>query len=62
MLLADRICKIVEVRAGFHVNCGVASFPDEALTFEDLLHLARERSKQLPSPKKLIDVNEQVIK
>ena len=49
--LAERTRKIIEERTGLHVNCGVASFPDEALTFEDLLHIARDRSKQLPDPK-----------
>jgi hypothetical protein len=63
VFLAERVRLVVEDRAGLHVNCGVASFPDEALTFEDLLHLARDRSKQIPSPKKtLIDINEQVMK
>ena len=33
VLLSERICQIVEGRTGLHVNCGVASFPDEALTF-----------------------------
>jgi GGDEF domain-containing protein len=60
--LAERICKIVEARAGLHVNCGVASFPDEALTFEDLLHLARDRSKQSLIPQSPIETTEQVMK
>jgi GGDEF domain-containing protein len=60
--LAERIRLIVEERAGLHVNCGVASFPDEALTFEDLLHLSRDRSKQLPKPNTLIEMKEQVVK
>ena len=62
MLLAERICKIVEVRAGLQVNCGVASFPDEALTFEDLLRLARDRSMQSPNQKKLVETADAVIK
>ncbi|MDP1713493.1 MAG: hypothetical protein Q8L41_02000 [Anaerolineales bacterium] len=60
--LAERICRLVEERAGLHVNCGVAAFPDEALTFEDLLQLARDRSKQLPEPNTLIQTKEQVVK
>lgn len=59
--LAERICRIVEERAGLHVNCGVAAFPDEALTFEDLLNLARDRSKQNPNPDSLIEMKEQVV-
>ena len=61
-LLADRICKIVTERTGLHVNCGVASFPDEALTFEDLLHLARDRSKQPLPSKALVEMKEQTVK
>lgn len=45
--LAGRIQHIVEERTGLHVLCGAASFPDEALTFEDLLSVARERSEQV---------------
>jgi hypothetical protein len=44
--LGSRICHIVEERTGLQVHCGAASFPDEALTFEDLLSVARERSEQ----------------
>jgi hypothetical protein len=62
VFLADRTCKIIEERTGLHVNCGVASFPDEALTFEDLLYIARDRSKQLSDLKKPVEVNEQVVK
>ncbi len=62
VFLAERIRLIVEERAGLHVNCGVASFPDEALTFEDLLHMARDRSMQLPKPNTLIEMKEQVVK
>lgn len=62
VLLADRLCKLVEERAGLHVNCGVASFPDEALTFEDLLHLARDRSKQSLLSRSFVETNEQVAK
>ena len=60
--LAERTRKIVEEHTGLHVNCGVASFPDEALTFEDLLYIARDRSKQVPGPKKTVEINEQVVK
>ena len=60
--LAERTYKIIEERTGQLVHYGVASFPDEALTFEDLLHLARDRSKQPPTSKKLVEANEQVAK
>jgi len=60
--LAERTRNIVEEHTGLHVNCGVASFPDEALTFEDLLYIARDRSRQLTGPKKTVELNEQVVK
>lgn len=50
--LAGRIKHIVEERTGLHVQSGAASFPDEALTFEDLLSVARERSEKIELPKK----------
>ncbi len=60
--LAERTYKIIEERTGQLVHYGVASFPDEALTFEDLLHLARDRSKQPPTSKNLVEASGQVTK
>jgi hypothetical protein len=60
--LAERVCSIVEERTGLHANYGVSSFPDEALTFEDLLHTARDRSRQVAIPSKLIETEKQVAK
>ena len=62
IFLAERISKIVEERTGLQVNCGVASFPDGALTFEDLLYLARERSKKNPLSANLVEVKEKILK
>jgi hypothetical protein len=62
VFLAERTCKIIEDRTGLHVNCGVASFPDEALTFEDLLYIARDRSMKSSESKKPVELNEQVVK
>ncbi|MBI5943591.1 MAG: hypothetical protein HY864_04425 [Chloroflexi bacterium] len=62
VFLADRITKVIEERTGLQANCGIASFPEEALTFEDLLHLARDRSKQLTVNKIAADTIEQVVK
>jgi GGDEF domain-containing protein len=42
-LLAKRIAQVVQDRTSLKVMLGVAAFPDEALTFEDLLQKARER-------------------
>jgi hypothetical protein len=51
--LGVRIRHIVEERTGLHVRCGAASFPDEALTFEDLLSVARKRSEQRKDKKNI---------
>ena len=42
-LLAKRIAQAVKERTSLHVLWGVAAFPEEALTFDDLLQKARER-------------------
>jgi GGDEF domain-containing protein len=42
-LLARRIAQAVIERTSLHVLWGVAAFPEEALTFDDLLQKARER-------------------
>ena len=42
-LLARRIAQAVSERTSLHVLWGVAAFPEEALTFDDLLQKARER-------------------
>jgi len=50
-LLAKRIIHAVKERTDLLVFFGVAAFPDEALTFDDLLHTALERlvrSREVP--------------
>ena len=42
-LLAKRIAQAIKERTSLGVLWGVAAFPDEALTFDDLLQKARER-------------------
>jgi hypothetical protein len=42
-MLGERISQAVEERTDLHILWGVAAFPEEALTFDDLLHKARER-------------------
>jgi GGDEF domain-containing protein len=42
-LLAKRISQAIKERTSLRVLRGVAAFPEEALTFEDLLQKARER-------------------
>lgn len=43
ILLAKRIGSAITERIDLKVDCGVASFPDEALTFDDLMKKAYER-------------------
>jgi hypothetical protein len=62
VFLARRTCKVVEERTGLQVNCGVASFPDEALTFEDLLYIARDRSEQKTDSVTPVEAIEQAVK
>jgi GGDEF domain-containing protein len=45
-LLAQRITLSIRERTDLQIYWGAASFPDDALTFEDLLHKARARSEQ----------------
>lgn len=58
--LAARASRDVEERTGLQVKSGVASFPDEALTFEDLLHTARDRMNEQPHSTVPFVVNEKV--
>ncbi len=49
ILLAKRMQQAITERIDLKVQCGVASFPDEALTFEDLMKKAYERlSTEMP--------------
>ncbi|MBI5842265.1 MAG: diguanylate cyclase [Chloroflexi bacterium] len=41
--LAERIQKAVSLEMGVMIKWGAAAFPDEALTFDDLVYKARER-------------------
>lgn len=43
IMLSERITRSVKERTELKIRCGVAAFPDEALTFEDLLDKARQR-------------------
>jgi len=43
VLLAQRISRTVHERADIHILWGVATFPDDALAFDDLLHKSREK-------------------
>ena len=59
-LLANRIVQAVKERTDLLVFFGVAAFPDEALTFDDLLHTASERlirTRELPVKKTALESN-----
>ena len=43
VLLADRLARNVKERMGLNIRCAVASFPDDALSFDDLVERARDR-------------------
>jgi len=43
LLLARRISEAVKEKTGYSILWGVAAFPEEALTFEDMMRKARER-------------------
>jgi hypothetical protein len=43
LLLARRISQAVKEKTGYSILWGVAAFPEEALTFEDMMKKARER-------------------
>jgi GGDEF domain-containing protein len=46
-ILADRVKNLATDRLGVLVECGVASFPEEALTFEDLIKKASNNKDKL---------------
>lgn len=48
ILLAKRIAQEVEDKTGVRMLWGTSAFPEEALTFDDLLQKARERLAQVP--------------
>jgi hypothetical protein len=46
LVLARRIIEAVHEKTGLDILWGVAAFPEEALTFDDLLRKARQRLTQ----------------
>jgi len=58
-LLAKRISQAIEERIDLRILWGTASFPDEALTFDELLQKARERLvHSVPIPTEPVTVTE----
>ena len=58
-LLAKRIAQAIKERTSLRCLWGVAAFPEEALTFEDLLQKARERLNESTTlPKDVVAVVE----
>src|ERR1700752_385906 len=61
ILLAKRIVHAVKERTNLHVLWGVAAFPEEALTFDDLLQKASERllhSDSLPKEQVAVPISQ----
>jgi hypothetical protein len=61
ILLAKRIAQAVRERTNLHVLWGVAAFPEEALTFDDLLQKASERlihSDSLPKEQVPVSISQ----
>jgi GGDEF domain-containing protein len=46
-MLVQRIQAAAVEHLGVNVKCGVASFPDSALTFDDLVHQAENRIQRV---------------
>src|SRR5215207_6716031 len=59
-LLAKRIAQAVKERTSLHVLWGVAAFPEEALTFDDLLQKASERLHQTEAENPQVPVFESI--
>jgi hypothetical protein len=57
-ILARRIETAVNERLNIKVDWGIAAFPDEALTFDDLLYVARERSRTKLNPEITLESKE----
>lgn len=57
-VLADRIRSVVQEQLGIKVSTGFASFPDEALTFDDLLSRAESQSGAMQVEGASVDVTE----
>ncbi len=56
-VLAERVRQLVKERLGIDVAAGYASFPDEALTFDDLLQQAEKRFR-LPAASTAVEVGD----
>jgi len=60
ILLAKRIAQAVKERTNLNVLWGVAAFPEEALTFDDLLQKASERLHQTEAGNPQVPVFESI--
>lgn len=57
-ILSDRIRGTVQEQLGIKVSTGYASFPDEALTFDDLLNQAESQSDTLQVEGESVDIDQ----
>ena len=60
ILLANRIAQAVKERTNLNVLWGVAAFPEEALTFDDLLQKASERLHQTEAGNTQVEMFESI--
>lgn len=63
IILAERIQHLATAQLGVRLDYGIASFPDEALTFEELLqraheHMAEEKAEALPFNSPAVEAEE----
>lgn len=55
-IVVKRIQAAISKQLGVNVKCGVASFPEDALTFEELLHKAEQNLEESDDDNELLDL------
>ena len=58
-IVVKRIQEAISKQLGVNVKCGVASFPEDALTFEELLHKAEQNLQESDDDNDLLDLFKQ---
>ncbi len=57
-IVVKRIQDAISKQLGVNVKCGVASFPEDALTFDELLHKAEQNLEKPDNKDTLLDLFE----
>jgi GGDEF domain-containing protein len=61
--LGERLTRVAQERMGIDANYSVASFPEQALTYEELLNVAEQRlGRQLPDQRNQLAPEDQISK